>query len=389
MSNFQDLPDELILKILSYLEIKALLTCGQISKRIRKISHDNSLWVTANLEKKIVKTKLLEMILGKECRSLNLCHSTILGSLNSTLTSQLRVLDISQPVTMWPAKEYVLDAYRDREYCAENNDVVADLLFSCGSLQHLAMEGIQLTPEIADGICNNGKTLQILNLNCSSVDELWDLSELTYSNVSKPRTYFEEIFAWCQELKEVHINEVEGIDVNDDREVLVRNIPPNVEKLNLSNIHFSDDHVKILVSRCNKIKALSLNRWTTDVSLKNIRHHLNLTLEELSLTASSTEEDRGRFSSPQNASLWFDAILELKSMSRLRCLNLYSKLPHFDHLHPITTYPPGFENLMESQRILNNEYWKELYKQGIDQFCQYLRQHLPHLTITTFFINSL
>ena len=379
MSNFQDLPDELVLKILSYSDIKALLTCGQLSKRIRKISHDNSLWVTANLEKKIVKTKLLEMILGKECRILNLCHSTILGSLNSTLTSQLRVLDISQPVQMRP----------DREYFEENNDVVADLLFSCGSLQHLAMEGIQLTPEIADGICNNGKTLQILNLNCSSVDELWDLSMLTYQTVRAAKTYFEEIFAWCQELKEVHINEVEGIDVNDDREVLVRNIPPNVEKLNLSNIHFSDDHVKILVSRCNKIKALSLNRWTTDVSLKNIRHHLNLTLEELSLTASSTEEDRGRFSSPRNASLWFDAILELKSMPRLKCLNLYNKLPHFDHLHPIPTYPSGFENLTESQRILNNEYWKELYKQGIDQFCQYLRQHLPHLTITTFFINSL
>ena len=380
MSNFQDLPDELVLKILSYSDIKALLTCGQLSKRIRKISHDNSLWVTANLEKKIVETELLEMILGKECRILNLCHSTILGSLNSTLTSQLRVLDISQPVQMRP----------DQEYFEENNDVIADLLFSCGSLQHLAMEGIQLTPEIADGICHNGKTLKILNLNCSSVDELWDLSELTYSNVSKPRTYFEEIFAWCQELKEVHINEVEGLDDDDDLEVLVGSIPPNVERLNLSGIHFSDDHVKILLSRCHKIKALSLKEmWTTDVSLTNIRHHLNLTLEELSLTASVTEEHSFRFSSPRNSSLWFDAILELKSMPRLKCLNLYCKWPHFDLLHPITTYPPGFENLTESQRILNNEYWKELYKQGIDQFCQYLRQHLPHLTITTFFINSL
>ena len=386
MSNFQDLPDELILKILSYSEIKALLTCGQLDKRIRQISHDNSLWVTANLEKKIATTELLEMILSKECRSLNLCHSTILGSLNSTLTSQLRVLNISQPVQMWPAKKYWMQP--DREYCEENNDVIADLLFSCCSLQSLAMEGIQLTPEIADGICNNGKTLQILNLNCSSVDELWDLSMLTYQTIRAAKTYFEEIFAWCQELKEVHINEVEGLDVAEYFDVLVRNIPSNVEKLNLSNIHFSEDHVKILVSRCNKIKALSLKAtWTTDVSLKNIRHHLNLTLEELSLTASSTEEHRGRFSSFRNSSLWFDAILGLKSMQRLKCLNLYTKLPNFDH--PITTYPPGFENVTESQRIFNGEYCKKLYKQGIDQLCQNLRPHLPHLTITTSFINSL
>ena len=63
MSNFQDLPDELILKILSYSEIKDLITCGHVSKRTKRISLDNSLWMRAKLQKKIVKTELLEMIL--------------------------------------------------------------------------------------------------------------------------------------------------------------------------------------------------------------------------------------------------------------------------------------------------------------------------------------
>ena len=62
MSNFQDLPDEVILKILSYSETKVLLICGQVSKRIRRISHDRSLWVTVDLVEKVVKTDLLEMI---------------------------------------------------------------------------------------------------------------------------------------------------------------------------------------------------------------------------------------------------------------------------------------------------------------------------------------
>ena len=52
MSKIQDLPDELVLKILRNSETKDLITCGQVSQRIRKISHDGSLWVTANLEKK-------------------------------------------------------------------------------------------------------------------------------------------------------------------------------------------------------------------------------------------------------------------------------------------------------------------------------------------------
>ena len=71
MLNFQDLPDEVVLKILSFSETKDLITCGQVSKRIRRISRDGTLWVTANLKKKIVKTELLEMKLGKGCRILD------------------------------------------------------------------------------------------------------------------------------------------------------------------------------------------------------------------------------------------------------------------------------------------------------------------------------
>ena len=141
----------------------------------------------------------------------------------------------------------------------------------------------------------------------------------------------------------------------------------------------------------NKVKKrkcqMYISGWAVSSYTSLNYSNLNLTLEELSLTASSTEEHRGRFSSFRNSSLWFDAILGLKSMQRLKCLNLYTKLPNFDH--PITTYPPGFENVTESRRIFNGEYCKELYKQGIDQLCQNLRPHLPHLTITTSFIHSL
>jgi hypothetical protein len=76
---WQDLPDELILKILSYSEAKDLISCGHISKRTRNISRDSSLWVTANLEKKIVKTELLEMIKIRkgmqDPKHLPFCHS--------------------------------------------------------------------------------------------------------------------------------------------------------------------------------------------------------------------------------------------------------------------------------------------------------------------------
>ena len=53
MSNIQleDLPDEIILKVLRYLESRVVFICGQVSKRIRAISHDESLWEKINLAK--------------------------------------------------------------------------------------------------------------------------------------------------------------------------------------------------------------------------------------------------------------------------------------------------------------------------------------------------
>ena len=81
-NKFQDLPDELILKILSYLELKYLIKCGQISMRTRNISQDSSLWTTVNLKEKIVKTEFLEMILSRGCQTLNISNSTIVGRLS-------------------------------------------------------------------------------------------------------------------------------------------------------------------------------------------------------------------------------------------------------------------------------------------------------------------
>ena len=334
MLTFQDLPDELVLKMLSFSETKDLIGCGQVSMRIRRISHDSTLWVTVNLEKKIVKTELLEMILEKGCRNLNLCHSEILGSLSSNIKSQLRVLNLSLILSS-PEETLVLE----------------ELLLSCCSLEHLLMENVSITPKIADGICKNGKTLQILNMNSSYL----------YSRSSYPISYLQEIIKYCQELKEVdlaHVNLINGL-TEEDLEFLVENISPNIEILNLCSTEIMDTHVQILLRRCNKIKALSLEAtWITDDSLKNIRKHLNLTLEELSLgpnddSLSSLEWDPidrdtiNNFredweANPPNISLI--GYLELKSMPKLTILNLY-------------------------------------YEKDDGEAIQSLREHLPNLTI--------
>ena len=307
MFTIQDLPDELVLKIFSYLDTKDLIICGQVSKRIRRISHDSTLWVTANLENKIVKAELLDIILEKGCRILNLRHTTIVGSLSSNTKSPLSVLNLS-----------------DCD-CDASIRGLEELLLSCCSLQHLVIEGVYLTATMAVGICKNGKTLQTLNLNKSYFDFLENDS--LDDNNTFASNYLQEIIKCCQELKEVdlaYVNGAEGLE-EDDLELLVRNISPNVENLNLISSYIKDDHVKTLLRRCNKIKALSLEPLLiTDDSLKNIRQHLNHTLEELSLGPN----DGQAVSRHLGQDNYYDMIVilpslfGLKSMQRLKLLNL-------------------------------------------------------------------
>ena len=130
MSSFLDLPDELILEVLSYTEIAEVLKCGQVSKRIRTISDDNSLFQTVDLSDKYVKTDLLADVLNKGCKSLNLSDSSIWGNLSLIQNSRLRKLDI----TNCRASPY---------------DVIEELLASCHSLQTLSLKGLQLTTRMA------------------------------------------------------------------------------------------------------------------------------------------------------------------------------------------------------------------------------------------------
>jgi hypothetical protein len=132
--------------------------------------------------------------------------------------------------------------------------------------------------------------------------------------------YLQEIFKCCQELKEVglaNVNYGNGITEDDDLEFLFKNIPPNVEKLNLRGTLISDNQVETLLNRCNKIKTLSLEAtWITDDSLSSIRQCLNHTLEELSLGPFDEISDPG--------------FLELKSMPRLKILKLYYKEKYYN-----------------------------------------------------------
>ena len=151
MSSFLDLPNEIILKVLSYTEITDILRCGQVSKRIRTISNDNSLFRIVNLSGKYVTTDFIETVLNKGCRSLDISNCSIWGHLSLIKKSQLRKLNLSN-------------------YKETTCEIVEDLLASCHYLQILFLKGLKVTPKMVASVCQNSQTLEHLNL-CSSYFE--------------------------------------------------------------------------------------------------------------------------------------------------------------------------------------------------------------------------
>ena len=75
--SWNNLPDEIILKILSYLSIKDLGQCAQVSKRFQKICYTESLWCKVNVCMKIVPSSFLTHILANGCQYLSLQWSLI------------------------------------------------------------------------------------------------------------------------------------------------------------------------------------------------------------------------------------------------------------------------------------------------------------------------
>jgi hypothetical protein len=62
-----DLPDEVILNILGFLNIKELLLSGQVCKRLRVISNDESLWVKLNLNNRKIPYDFIGKAAGNAC----------------------------------------------------------------------------------------------------------------------------------------------------------------------------------------------------------------------------------------------------------------------------------------------------------------------------------
>ena len=299
MVSLQDLPDEIILKVINYLKTKDLIRCGHISKRIRNISRDESLWQKINISKLIgifskpnlkyqkhnLPIEFLKMVLENGCQYLRL-ENTVLGSPEELgnvtkdkmclkKVSKLRCLDLKSCMAS--------------KYCFE------EILTSCYSLQKLSIISgflkILFSQKMTESICyQNSRTLKTLNLrSCKGLD--LDSIQKIANN--------------CKNLTNVNFS---GTCLSEESiQFLANNLTSMVEKLDLGYLYdVKDDHVKILVKRCDKLKLLFL-RHTAITTLTHIIENLEKTLEKLDVSCCF--------------SLTYAMLINLKAMPKLKVLN--------------------------------------------------------------------
>ena len=325
----EDLPVEVLLKVFNFLELLDLNRCGQVSKRLKSVSLVESLWqrviLLNNTRPKMttVSIKLVEKIFDRGCKTLSLKRCSITGAyLRHIFDNQLMVNYIKIDEKPDPSQLINLDLYQ----CEFTNGSLETLLSSSHSLKKLSLTEVNINLIDYDIFhtfySQNGQTLETLNLAFTHVIDCFHI-ELLVKN--------------CNGLKEVDLSDCRLSD--HCIHLLVNGLTKNIEKVGLAcSSSVRDASIRILVSRCNKIKSLNLAfNYITDNSLTSIKKNLEDTLEELDISGCRKIHDTKLF--------------EMRSMPKLKVLNYFN---------PVSSRDCNYEDLKKNlPQLTNNNPWEK------------------------------
>jgi len=284
LSSYQldDLPEEVILKMLGFLNIKELLLCGQVSMRLRAIANDESLWLKLNLRYRAVPYDFIERAAGNGCQYLSLVGCRIIGLTGKSESSSFNLKYLN---------------YRKLGRVPRQDGL--KLVQNCSSLQKLSVADLTLDSNDIQYICQNTQTLQVLDLiNCN-----YDPHDLT-----EP---LKDLFTNCTHLTELNIGLCESGRVNDlldpQIQALVDNLTPTILKVDFgAQRNLRDEDVKKMIKRFNNITHLNLSDTAiTNDSVHSVIEQLKTSLEKLDVCGTDID---------------FATLLQLKSMPVLKNL---------------------------------------------------------------------
>ncbi|XP_008322727.3 S-phase kinase-associated protein 2 [Cynoglossus semilaevis] len=225
--SWDQLPDELLLKIFFYLPLQDLLGISRVCKRWHRLMFDESLWHSVDLEGMTQADAALRHVLKTKVTRLR-CPRSYVEELRLAGTEPLQMAELDLSSSIIPTS------------------VLESIICGCRQLRCLSLEGLQLSDLIIKSVAQNTHLLQLNLSGCSGfsdaalTDMLQSCSSLEQLNLS-----------WC-EFSSSHIRGV------------TENLSSAVTHLNLSGYRetLTLEDVKMLVDRCPHIQTLDLSDST-------------------------------------------------------------------------------------------------------------------------------
>ena len=276
--SLEDLPDEILLKILGQVNIRDLIRCFFVNNKIREIAHDKSLWEKMNLRSNVdVPAELFSKLIEKGCEYLSTRFiSGVEGTARFEKNSKLKYLGFEASKSTNGLTEFAASCYDLEKLSVFFRDIdqsAFDQVFKC--------------------IIQNNSTLKVL---C-----LVDCQIMSYESMRL-------IVTFCQGLTDLNIRKT-PISQNT-MNYFCSNLTIGIEKLDIScQPTFGDDQLKTLVNRCKTLTELAFGFTNvSDESVDTIIQNLSQTLTKLQVSSDN-------FSFPN--------LLKIGSMPNLKILRVW------------------------------------------------------------------
>ena len=300
-AKMEKIPNEILLKIFSYLEVEDLGRCATVSKQYHKIAYVRRLWqkLAINLIRKKVPVQFLQHIMKHGIAFMNLDFTEIVGD----------SLQFSQQNSL----KYLILDFKLRDLQSQR-EVKKNLLASCTQLKKLSCSNIDASylDDVFQCIGQNSESLQ-----CLEIEILPDLDKMVFDILDDMMTTkINTAINKCNNLEELRVDYYyDHIMIMD----LITNLPQNLKKLCLCWLKIEE--LKVLVATCSKLEDLFLKIYCCEDSTC---HHID---EVISILVGSPLAD-----TLVNLSLTMERInvndqlsvkcLDLKKMKKLKKLKI-------------------------------------------------------------------
>ena len=225
-SPFEKLPDEIILKIFSLLSFKSIGNCNQVSRRLKTISQDTSLWKEVKAWLKVIPAGFVEKIVRSKVQHLSIPNCEVFPINLNLLTEHkldLKSMDISN--------------------CDGNDNFLSELVKHSKSLEYL-------------NLIECRSNLVYKCIDCMAYQN--NLKVLCVNEVKLNFKYVKQMIDKCTKLTNLGISGVDTPLSQQSIAYICKNLTSNATKVDIAFNNVKDKHIQSLLERCQNLEHLDL-----------------------------------------------------------------------------------------------------------------------------------